>query len=59
MMTRDEHYDDKTSMEECLKYLFSKVVSHLDLMQAKLFLFRARGPGPDFEVVLLSTRFTS
>ena len=25
LMTREEHYDDETSLQECLKYLFSKV----------------------------------
>ncbi|XP_023333091.1 uncharacterized protein LOC111704928 [Eurytemora carolleeae] len=27
LMTREEHYDEKTSLQECLKYIFSKVVS--------------------------------
>eukprot|EP00092_Neocalanus_flemingeri_P004988 GFUD01005364.1.p1 GENE.GFUD01005364.1~~GFUD01005364.1.p1 ORF type:complete len:633 (+),score=187.91 GFUD01005364.1:112-1899(+) len=27
LITRDEHYDDKTSLQECLRYLFTKVVS--------------------------------
>ena len=27
LITRDEHYDDKTSLQECLRYLFTKTVS--------------------------------
>ena len=27
LITREEHYDDKTSLQECLRYLFTRVVS--------------------------------
>ena len=25
LITREEHYDEKTSLQECLRYLFTKV----------------------------------
>ena len=27
LITREEHYDDKTSLQECIRYLFTKAVS--------------------------------
>ena len=29
LITREEHYDDKTSLQECIRYLFTKAVSML------------------------------
>ena len=29
LITREEHYDDKTSLQECIRYLFTKAVSSL------------------------------
>ena len=29
LITREEHYDDKTSLQECIRYLFTKAVSIL------------------------------
>ena len=31
LMTREEHYDDETSLQECLKYLFSKVKEYNEM----------------------------
>ena len=29
LITREEHYDNKTSLEECIRYLFTKAVRHI------------------------------
>ena len=31
LITREEHYDDKTSLQECIRYLFTKAVSIIGL----------------------------
>ena len=29
LITREEHYDNKTSLEECIRYLFTKAVRQI------------------------------
>ena len=38
LITREEHYDDKTSLQECLRYLITKTVIHTKHSLASIFL---------------------
>ena len=39
LITREEHYDDKTSLQECIRYLITKTVSLLHNTLIGVYLF--------------------
>ena len=38
LITREEHYDNKTSLQECIRYLITKTVIHTKHSLASIFL---------------------